>query len=63
VGTTPINNPIELEYGEYKIWCVPPVSERLPNGKTLFYKGNLISFITVETEDQSHFIKISSSIK
>ena len=63
VGNTPINNPIELEYGEYKIWCVPPVSERLPNGKTLFYKGNLISFITVETEDQSHFIKISSSIK
>ena len=64
VGTTPLNKPIELEYGEYKIWCVPPaVSEKLPNGKTLFYKGNLVSFITVDTEVQSHFIEISQNIK
>ena len=64
VGTTPLNKPIELEYGEYKIWCVPPaVSEKLPNGKTLFYKGNIISFITVDTEVQSHFIEISQNIK
>jgi hypothetical protein len=64
VGTTPLNKPIELEYGEYKIWCVPPaVSEKLPNGKTLFYKGNIISFITVYTEVQSHFIEISQNIK
>ena len=63
VGTTPLNKPIELEYGEYKIWCVPPVSEKLPNGKTLFYKGNLVSFITVDTEVQTHFIEISQNIK
>jgi len=29
----------------------------------LFYKGNLVSFITVDTEVQSHFIEISQNIK
>lgn len=63
VGTTPINKPIKLEYGQYKIWCVPPVSEKLPNGKTLYFNGNIISFITVDAEVQSHFIDISQKIK
>ncbi|MCH7613621.1 MAG: hypothetical protein IIB45_09730 [Candidatus Marinimicrobia bacterium] len=63
VGTTPIDKPIKLEYGQYKIWCVPPVLEKLPNGKTLYFNGNMVSFITVDTEVQSHFIDISQKIK
>ncbi len=63
VGTTPIDKPIKLEYGHYKIWCVPPVSEKFPNGKILYFNGNIISFITVDTEIQSHFFDISQEIK
>jgi len=63
VGTTPIEKPIKLEYGQYKIWCVPPVSEKLHDGNTLYFDGNVVSFITINTEVQSHFIDISQKIK
>lgn len=63
VGTTPLENPIRLEFGLYKIWCIPTLTDTLPKGKTLVHDGNIISFVKIDKDVQSHFIDISTILK
>ena len=63
VGTTPFENPFRLEFGLYKIWCIPPLTDTLPKGKTLVHDGNIISFVKIDKDVQSHFIDISIIFK
>lgn len=63
VGTTPLENPFRLEFGLYKIWCIPTLTNTLPKGKTLVHDGNIISFVKIDKNVQSHFIDISTIFK
>jgi len=63
VGTTPLENPFRLEFGLYKIWCIPTLTDTLPKGKTLVHDGNIISFVKIDKNVQSHFIDISTIFK
>ncbi len=63
VGTTPFENPFRLEFGLYKIWCIPTLTNTLPKGKTLVHDGNIISFVKIDKNVQSHFIDISTIFK
>lgn len=63
VGTTPFENPFRLEFGLYKIWCIPTLTDTLPKGKTLVHDGNIISFVKIDKDVQSHFIDISTIFK